>query len=82
MSKNDKNLVIAVIITTFIALALYFFLGVIAQSYARNIAVSNLSEVTKTPFIIIDLLKGGVWLLYAVAIILLISKWWARRVKF
>ncbi|MBU5616746.1 hypothetical protein KPY62_06500 [Psychrobacter sp. TAE2020] len=81
MHRNDKRFVIALILTTFIAAALYFFLGLVAQSYAKNISATDLSEISKSPFIVIDLLKGGVWLLYAVAILVLILKWWAKRVK-
>lgn len=81
MHRNDKRFVIASILTTFIAVALYFSLGLVAQSYAKNISASSLSEISKSPFIVIDLLKGGVWLLYAVAMLVLISKWWAKRVK-
>ena len=81
MHRNDKKFVIALILTTFIAIALYFFLGLVAQSYAKNIAASTLGEISKSPFIVIDLLKGGVWLFYAVAMLVLISKWWAKRLK-
>ncbi|MBP2279291.1 hypothetical protein H4W00_000104 [Psychrobacter sp. PL19] len=81
MHRNDRKFVIALILTTFTAIALYFFLGLIAQSYAKNIAASISGEISKSPFIVIDLLKGGVWLLYAAAILVLISKWWSKRIK-
>lgn len=81
MHRNDKRFVIALILTTFIAAPLYFFLGLVAQSYAKNISATDLSEISKSPFIVIDLLKGGVWLLYTVAMLVLILKWWAKRVK-
>ena len=81
MHRNDKRFIIALILTTFIAVALYFLLGLVAQSYAKNISASSLSEISKSLFIVIDLLKGGVWLLYAVAMLVLISRWWAKRVK-
>ena len=81
MNRNDKRFFIVLILTTFIAVALYFSLGLVAQSYAKNIATSNLGEISKSPFIVIDLLKGGVWLLYTIAMLVLISKWWAKRVK-
>lgn len=81
MHRNDKRFVIALILTTFIAAALYFFLGLVAQSYAKNISATDLSEISKSPFIVIDLLKGGVWLLYTVAMLVFILKWWAKRVK-
>ena len=81
MRKNDKLFAIVIMLTTFIALALHFFLSLSAKKYAKNIAASTVDEVSKSPFIMIDLLKGGVWVIYIIVIVVLIVKWWAKRVK-
>ena len=80
MRLEDKKFFMAAILTTFMAIVLYFFLSFISQSYEKNIAPSTLGEIVKAPFVVINLLQSYVWLFYAVAMLMLGLKWVINRV--
>lgn len=79
MRRIDRQLTIAVALTTIIALAGYLFLSLIASRYIAEESSSTLGAVSEAPLIVIGTMQSYWWFVYILLVGLLVFKWAIKR---
>lgn len=77
LSKLDKKSLIALSLTTLIALVGYAMLNFLLYRYQKNLP--QLQGVEQAPVIVINTFLNFWWFIYLVAIFMLFIKWITRR---
>lgn len=80
MRRIDRQLTIAVALTTIVSLIGYLFLSLMAKRYiADEASNSSLGAIFEAPLIVISTIQSYWWFVYTLLLGLLVFKWAIKR---